>query len=174
MSAGLITSYFGWFIDLIDWSLKARRPVYIQTCLPYSQPYSSPYQSPFAYPFALRWAALYWYEPLSWGISSYTNCISNRPQLWGSWCRYTCNTICPAPTAYQASYQAHHPAPRLKGTRNAFLALMGSRVDCFLCRWRRSQRGSGEGMKPSIKCEDCNEALCFTPKQNCFHEFHHM
>jgi len=51
---------------------------------------------------------------------------------------------------------------------------MESRVDCFLCRWRRTQGGSGEGMKTSIKCEDCNEALCFTPKQNCFHESHHM
>ena len=29
-------------------------------------------------------------------------------------------------------------------------------------------------MKTSIKCEDCNEALCFTPKQNCFYEFHHL
>jgi len=29
-------------------------------------------------------------------------------------------------------------------------------------------------MKTSIKCEDCNEALCFTPKRNCFYEFHHM
>jgi len=34
--------------------------------------------------------------------------------------------------------------------------------------------GSGEGMKTSIKCEDCNEALCFTPKRNCFYQFHHM
>ena len=29
-------------------------------------------------------------------------------------------------------------------------------------------------MKTSTKCEDCNEALCFTPKQNCFYEFHCM
>jgi hypothetical protein len=29
-------------------------------------------------------------------------------------------------------------------------------------------------MKTNIKCEDCNEALCFTPKRNCFYEFHHM
>jgi hypothetical protein len=47
---------------------------------------------PFAYPFALIWAALHWYEPLCWGISSYTNCISNGPEQWGSRCRYTCNT----------------------------------------------------------------------------------
>jgi len=51
---------------------------------------------------------------------------------------------------------------------------MESRVDYVLCRWRRSQGGSAEGMKTSIQCEDCNEALCFTPKQNCFYEFHHM
>jgi hypothetical protein len=51
---------------------------------------------------------------------------------------------------------------------------MESRVDCFLCRWKRSQGGSGEGMKTNIKCEDCNEALCFTPKRNCFYEFHYM
>jgi hypothetical protein len=49
-----------------------------------------------------------------------------------------------------------------------------SRVDCFLCRWRRIQGGSGEGMKTNIKCKHCNEALCFTPKRNCFYEFHHM
>jgi hypothetical protein len=78
-----------WLIDL----LEARRPVYIQTCLPYSQPYSSPYLSPFAHPFALIWAALHWYEPHSWGISSYTNCISNGPELLGSRCRYTCNSL---------------------------------------------------------------------------------
>jgi len=29
-------------------------------------------------------------------------------------------------------------------------------------------------MKTSIKCEDCNEALCFIPKPNYFYEFHHM
>jgi len=69
---------------------------------------------------------------------------------------YMQHAICPAPTAYQASYQAHPPAPLPKGTRNAFPAL------------------DGEGMKSSTKCEDCNEALCFTYKQNCFHEFHHM
>jgi len=34
-------------------------------------------------------------------------------------------TICPAPMAYQASYQAHPPAPLPKGTRNAFPALDG-------------------------------------------------
>jgi hypothetical protein len=34
---------------------------------------------------------LHWYEPHSWGISSYTNYISNGPELWGSRCRYTCN-----------------------------------------------------------------------------------
>jgi len=51
---------------------------------------------------------------------------------------------------------------------------MESRVDCFLCRWKRSQGGSGEGMKTTIKCEDCNEALGFTPKQNCFYEFRHI
>jgi len=51
---------------------------------------------------------------------------------------------------------------------------MESRVDCFLCRWRTCQGGSGEGMKTSMKCEDCNEALCFTPKRYCFYEFYHM
>jgi hypothetical protein len=49
-----------------------------------------------------------------------------------------------------------------------------SRVDCFLCRWRRSLGGRGEGMKTTIKCEDCNETLCITPNQNCFHEFHSL
>jgi hypothetical protein len=29
-------------------------------------------------------------------------------------------------------------------------------------------------MKTTKKCEDCNEALCFTPKRNCFYEFHPM
>jgi hypothetical protein len=29
-------------------------------------------------------------------------------------------------------------------------------------------------MKTSIKCENCNEALCFTFKRNCFYKFHHM
>jgi len=83
-----IICYFGCFLDLlIDLSLEAWRPVYIQTWLPY--PYSSPYLYPFAYPFALIWAALHWYEPHSWGISSYTNCISNGPEHWGSRCRYT-------------------------------------------------------------------------------------
>jgi hypothetical protein len=47
---------------------------------------------PFAYPFALIWAVLYLYEPLSWGISSYTNCILNGPELWGSRCRCKCNS----------------------------------------------------------------------------------
>jgi len=51
------------------------------------------------------------------------------------------------------------------------LLWMESRVDCFLCRWRRSQGGSGEGMKTSIKCEDCNVALCFTPNQIVFMNF---
>jgi hypothetical protein len=51
---------------------------------------------------------------------------------------------------------------------------MQSRVDCFLYRWTRSQRGSGEGMITSIKCEDWNEALCCTLKRNGFYEFHHM
>jgi len=51
---------------------------------------------------------------------------------------------------------------------------MESGVDCFLCRWKRSQGGSGEGMKTGIKCEDCNEALCFTLKWNYFYEFHYM
>jgi len=49
-----------------------------------------------------------------------------------------------------------------------------SSVGCLLCRWRISHCGSGEGMKTSIKCEDCNEALYFTPKRNCFYEFHQM
>ena len=35
------------------------------------------------------------------------------------------HTICPAPTAYQASYQAHPPAPLPIGTRNAFPTLDG-------------------------------------------------
>ena len=84
------------------------------------------------------------------------------------------HTICPAPTAYQPSYQAH-PLPLCRKVPGMHSPLwMESRVDSSLCRWRRSQGGSGEGMKTSIKCEDCNEALCFTPKRNCFHEFHHM
>jgi len=69
----------------------------------------------------------------------------------------------------------HTPLPHCQKVPGMHSPLwMESRVDCFLCRWRRCQGGSGEGMKTSIKCEDCNEALCFTPKQNCFHEFHHM
>jgi hypothetical protein len=51
---------------------------------------------------------------------------------------------------------------------------MECRVDCLLCRWRRRHCGSGEGMETSIRCEDCNEALYFTPKRNCFYEFHHI
>jgi len=44
---------FGCFFDFLIDLLEARRPVYIQTCFPYSQPYSCPYLSPFAHPFAL-------------------------------------------------------------------------------------------------------------------------
>jgi hypothetical protein len=57
-----------------------------------SSSYLSSYLAPFAYPFELINAALDWYEPLSWGISISTHCISNGPELWGSRCRYTCNT----------------------------------------------------------------------------------
>ena len=49
-----------------------------------------------------------------------------------------------------------------------------STVDCFLCRWKRSQGDSGEGMKTTIKWEDSIEDLCFTPKWNWFCKFHHM
>jgi len=68
------------------------------------------------------------------------------------------------------------PLPTRLGTKHTPLPLcrkvpgmhsplwMQSSADSFLCRWRRSQGGSGEGMKTSIKCEDCNEALCCTPK----------
>jgi len=51
---------------------------------------------------------------------------------------------------------------------------MESRVDCFLWRWKRSQSGSGECMETNIKCENCNEALCFILKQNGFYGYHHM
>jgi len=69
----------------------------------------------------------------------------------------------------------HTPLPLCpKVTGMHFPLWLESWVDCFLFRWRRSQGGSGDCMKTSVKCEDCNEALCFTPKQNCFYEFHHM
>jgi len=29
-------------------------------------------------------------------------------------------------------------------------------------------------MKNTLKYKDCNEGLCFTPKRNCFHEFHYL
>jgi len=46
-------------------------------------------------------------------------------------------------------------------------------VDCIICR-RRNQGGDEIDMKTTIKCEDCNEAFCFTPKCNCFYGFHCM
>jgi len=49
-----------------------------------------------------------------------------------------------------------------------------SRVECFLCRCRRSQSDSGEDMKTMVNVEECNATLCFTPKWSCFHEFHYM
>jgi len=78
--------YYGWFVDLlIDWSFEARRPVYIQTCLPYSQPYSSPYLSPFANLFALIWAAL---------LRHIFKHRLHIKRTWCSRCRYTCNKRC--------------------------------------------------------------------------------
>jgi len=69
----------------------------------------------------------------------------------------------------------HTPLPLCRKVPGMLSPLwLESRVDCFFCRWRRSQGGSGEDMKTSIKCEDCDEAMCFTPKQNCFYEFYHM
>jgi len=69
----------------------------------------------------------------------------------------------------------HTPLPLCRKVPEMHSPLwMQSRVDCFLCRWRRSQGGSGEGMKTNIKCENCNEALCCTPKRNCFYGFDHM
>ena len=83
----------------------------------------------------------------------------------------THSALPPLPTRLVAK---HTPLPLCQKVPGMHSPLwMESRVDCFLCRWRRSQSGSGEGMKTNIKCEDCNEVLCFTPKQNCFHEFHH-
>jgi len=38
---------------------------------------------------------------------------------------FSTHTICLAPTAYQAGYQAHPPSPLLKGARNAFPTLDG-------------------------------------------------
>ena len=88
--------------------------------------------------------------------------------------------------AVSATQTAQSPLPTRRVTKSTPLPLsrripgihsplwMESRADCFLCRWRRSQGGDGEPMKTSIKCEDCNEALCFTPQRNCFYEFHHM
>jgi hypothetical protein len=85
-----------------------------------------------------------------------------------------------------ATKSAFHPLPTRKVTKHTPIhhsrkapgmhspLWMESEADCFLCSWGRSQSGSGEGMKTSIKCKDCNEALCFTPKRNRFYEFHHM
>jgi len=57
----------------------------------------------------------------------------------------------------------HTPLPLCQKVTGMHTPLwMESRVDCSLCRWRRSQGGSGEGMKTSIKWEGCNEALCVT------------
>jgi len=82
--------------------------------------------------------------------------------------------ICLEPTAYQASIQEHlHSISRkIPGMHSPLW--MESRVDCFLCSWRWHQGRSGEDMKTNIKCKDCNEALCFTPKRNGFYEFCHM
>jgi hypothetical protein len=45
----------------------------------------------------------------------------------------------------------------------------------FACGFRTDLHlVDGEAMKSSIKCEDCNDALCFTPEPNCFYEFHYM
>jgi len=107
-------------------------------------------------------------------LMPYRLCALTSTQLKLSSIRFMQHTIFLAPTAYQAGYQAHPPSPLPKDTTNAFPLWMESRVDCFLCRWKRSPGGSGEGKKTTIKCEDCNEALCFTPKCNCFYEVHHM
>ena len=59
----------------------------------------------------------------------------------------------------------HTPLPLCQKGQGMHSPLwMESRLGCFLCRWKRSQVGSGEGMKTTINCEDYNEALCFTPK----------
>jgi len=51
---------------------------------------------------------------------------------------------------------------------------MKSSGDCILSIWRRSQGDSRESIKTCIKCDNLNEALYFTPKRNCFYEYHHM
>jgi len=105
----------------------------------------------------------------------YIGLVALLDRIQSSFCKYHYfnNTIFLAPTAYQAGYQAHLPLCwKVPGIHCPLW--MESRVYCILCRWKRSQGGSGEGMKATIKCEDCIEALCFTPKQNCFYEFHHM
>jgi hypothetical protein len=48
---------------------------------------------------------------------------------------------------------------------------MQSWVDGFFCRRRRSQSASRGDMETSIKCEDCNETVCFTHKQNRFYDW---
>jgi len=48
---------------------------------------------------------------------------------------------------------------------------MESRIDCFLCRWKRSQGDSGDGMKISIQCKDCNEACVSHTNEIAFMNF---
>jgi len=89
--------------------------------------------------------------------------------------RSASTTQSPLPRLPNRLVTNHTPLPihrKVPGMHS--LLWMENRVECFLCRWRRSQGGSGEGIRSSIKCDDCNEVLCFPPKQNCFHEFHHM
>jgi len=52
----------------------------------------------------------------------------------------------------------HTPLPLCRKIAGMHSPLwLESRVDCFLCRWRRCQGGSGDGIKTSTKCEKCSE-----------------
>ena len=78
----------------------------------------------------------------------------------------------PLPTRQDSKYTPLPLCQKVPGMH--FPLWTAKRVDGFHCRWRRSQSGSGEGMKTSIKCEDCNETSGFTHRGNCFYELHYM
>jgi len=154
-------------ISCLDWSRPSpsspRLPVWgpVQSDLPVRPDRTEPY--PRLGPSGLV-ESLYIY-----GLVAF---LDSRIKLLAISISTTQSALPPLPTRLVTK---HTPLPLCRKVPGMHSPLwMESRVGCFLCRWRRSQGGSGEGMKTSIKCEDCNEALCFTPKRNCFYEFQHM
>ena len=64
------------------------------------------------------------------------------------------------------------PACRL-ASGGHFPVHMESRLTCILCRLKAKEESSSvEVGKTWIKCQFCNEPLCFTKERNCFLNFH--